>query len=167
MERIRGRVLKFGDNVNTTIMAPHETYGGVEREVIKPIKDVTMTAVRPSFPREVKPGDIIVAGTNWGCGSHRDEATRVFIELGVRAIVADSMNDLYYRMCIAYGLPAYVCIGVSKIFREGDQMELDLVTGEVRNVTTGEMVSGRPMPGFLLSLLEKGGLMPMIVEKNR
>jgi 3-isopropylmalate/(R)-2-methylmalate dehydratase small subunit len=167
MEKIRGRVLKFGDNINTTIMAPHETYGGVERDVIKPIREVTMTAVRPSFPKEVKAGDIIVAGTNWGCGSHRDDATRVFIELGVKAIVADSMNDLYYRMCIAYGLPAYTCEGVSKVFRDGDQMVVDLETGEVGNISTGETVRGRPMPGFLVTLLEKGGLMPMIVEKNR
>ena len=167
MEKIEGRVLKFGDNINTTIMAPHETYGGVEREVIKPIKEVTMTALRPNFPKEVRSGDIIVAGTNWGCGSHRDDATRVFIELGVKAIVADSMNDLYYRMCIAYGLPAFTCEGVSKIFRDKDQMELDLTTGEVRNLTTGETVRGRPMPEFLLTLLEKGGLMPLIVEKNR
>ena len=167
MEKIKGRVLKFGDNINTTIMAPHETYGGVERDVIKPIREVTMTAVRPSFPKEVRTGDIIVAGTNWGCGSHRDDATRVFIELGVKAIVADSMNDLYYRMCIAYGLPAYTCEGVSMVFRDGDQMVLDLETGEVGNISTGETVRGRPMPGFLVTLLEKGGLMPMIVEKNR
>lgn len=165
--RIAGRVLKFGDNVNTTIMAPHETYGGVERQVIRPIKEVTMTAIRPNFPEEVRRGDIIVAGKNWGCGSHRDDATRVFIELGIRAIVADSMADLYYRMCIAYGLPAFTCLGVSKMFKDGNQIELDLSTGEVKNLTTGERMSGKPLPEFLLTLLEKGGLLPIIVEKNR
>ena len=161
MEKITGRILKFGDNINTTIMSPHEIWGD------RPTREVTMTAIRPNFPEEVKPGDVIVAGTNWGCGSHRDEATRVFIELGVKAIVADSMARIYYRMCLAYGLPAFACMGVSELFKEGDRIELDLSKGEVRNLTTGKRMMGNPMPEFLLTLLEKGGMLPIIVEKNK
>jgi len=164
---IRGRVWTFGNNVNTTIMAPHETYGGVEREMIQPIRDVTMTAIRPTFPLDVRPGDVIVAGTNWGCGSHRDDATRVFIDLGIQAIVADSMADLYYRTCIAYGLPAVTCSGVSEIFEDGDTINLNLMTGEVTNLTSGKTIAGQSTPIFLLTILQRGGLLPIIVEKNK
>jgi 3-isopropylmalate/(R)-2-methylmalate dehydratase small subunit len=126
-----------------------------------------MTAIRPDFPKEVRPGDVIVAGTNWGCGSHRDEAARVFMELGIKAIVADSMARIYYRMCLAYGLPALTCMGVSELFNEGEQIELDVSKGEIKNVTTGKRVMDKPMPESLLTLLEKGGMLPIILEKNK
>jgi 3-isopropylmalate/(R)-2-methylmalate dehydratase small subunit len=161
MEKIVGRVLKFGDNINTTIMAPSETHGN------RPTKEVTMTAIRPSFPNEVKPGDVIVAGTNWGYGSHRESATNVFMELGVKAIVADSVARIYFRTCIALGMPVFSCNGVSKIFKERDNIELDIASGKIKNLTSGQEISGKPMPPFLLDLLEKGGLVPIIVEKNR
>ena len=161
MEKIKGRVLKFGNNINTTIMAPSEVWG--HAEIIKH----TMTAIRPNFPKEVKPGDVIVAGTNWGLGSSRNEATRVFIELGIKAIVAESIARLYYRNCLAYGLPAVICNGVTKLFKEGDQMQLDISKGEIKNITTGEKLMSEPMPEFILTLLEKGGILPLIVEKNK
>jgi len=164
---VQGRVWTFGNNVNTTIMAPHETYGGVERELIKPLRDVTMTAIRPTFPQDVRPGDVIVAGTNWGCGSHRDDATRVFMELGIQAIVAASMADLYFRTCIAYGLPAVICPGVHEHFHDGDTIHLNLRTGTVTNRTTGTTLRSQSMPDFLLTLLQRGGLLPLIVERNK
>ena len=161
MEKVVGRVLKFGDNINTTIMAPYETHGD------RPTKEVTMTAIRPNFPNEVRPGDVIVAGKNWGYGSHRESAANVFTELGVKAIVADSVARIYFRTCIALGMPIFACDGVSKIFKEGDKIELDIASGKIKNITTGQEISGKPIPKFLLDLLENGGLLPLVVEKNK
>jgi len=157
---IEGRVWKFGDNVDTDVMAPWKTLnlGWEER------RD-SVLHTRPGFVNEVRPGDIVVAGRNWGCGSSREQAAENMKRLGVAAVVAESFGRIYFRNSIAIALPAVVCPGVHGAFEEGDRMELDLSTCLVRNVTRGLQLKGQPYTQEMLSIVEKGGLMNLLRER--
>ena len=158
MKTITGRVFKFGDYVDVDSMGT----GGR-----RPAKDYVMTKIRPNFPQEVKPGDVIIAGVNWGAGSAGggEAVSRPLKELGVGAIVVDSVARLIYRSCISIGLPILICMGVSKMFNDGDQIELNIATGEIKNLTTGKNMSCKPLPEHLLQILEVGGIRQLFLEK--
>ena len=119
---IKGRVVKFGDQVNTDVMAP----GRWHRQGMDILRLHTMEAIRPDFYKQVRPGDVLVAGKNFGCGSHRESATAIMKVLGISAIVADSIARLYYRNCIALGIPVFGIRGISTIFAEGDEIEISI-----------------------------------------
>lgn len=160
---IRGKVWKFGENVSTTDIMPDEMFRGVPRTM----EEMVFAAIRPSWKDEVKPGDCIVAGENFGFGSHRSTANDIMKNLGIGCIVADSIARIYYRNAIGIGSPAFPCPGVSAIFKEGDELELDIDKGIVRNLTTGQSLQGKPYPPQLLEILRGGGMMPLIIEKAR
>jgi 3-isopropylmalate/(R)-2-methylmalate dehydratase small subunit len=158
---IRGRVWKFGDNISTTDIMPGEMFMNVQ---YKP-KEIAFAALNPEWRSKVKPGDCIVAGDNFGFGSHRAPANDVMNDLGIGCIVANSIARIYYRQAIAIGFPAFPCPGVSSIFNDGDEMELNINLGLVKNLTSGESIQGRPYPRQLLEILEAGGMMPSLVER--
>lgn len=160
MDIVRGRVWKFGDNISTTDITPGEMVMGKTYEP----KDIVFAAIRPNWKDEISPGDCIVAGANFGFGSHRASASDVMNDLKIGCIVADSIARIYYRTAIAIGFPAFVCPGVSKMFEEGQEIELDIYNGLVKNVTTGETLQGKLYPPQLLEMLEAGGIMPRLVE---
>lgn len=157
---IKGRVLKFGDNVNTDVMAP----GRWKREGLDVLRLHTMEAIRKDFYKDVQPNDIIIGGNNFGCGSHREEATTIMLKLGISAVVAESVARLYFRNGIAYGLPIFSAAGVSKIAQEGDEVEItvgeDVVT--IRNTGTGEQVTAPPIPDTMIRVLNAGGIFPLL-----
>ena len=166
MERIKGRVRKFGDNIDTdTITAAptlHLPIEEMKRHAFEPIK--------PDFSETVEQGDIIVAGHNFGCGSSREQATDVVRELGIRYIVCESMARIYFRNCIALGLYPIMAKGVSSIFNEGDEIEIDLKQGELRNPKTSESTPFKPLVGTTRELVEGGGILPVlkrIIEKDQ
>ena len=160
---IRGKVWKFGDNVSTTDIQPDEMFTGATYTRA----EIVFAAIRPDWKDKVKPGDCIVAGKNFGFGSHRSSANDVMKDLKIGCIVADSIARIYYRNALAIGFPAFPCPGVSEIFDEGHEIELDIHKGLVRNLTTGQSIQGRPYPRQLLEILDGGGMMPVIVEKAR
>jgi 3-isopropylmalate/(R)-2-methylmalate dehydratase small subunit len=160
---IRGKVWKFGDNISTTDITPGEMFMGQRKEP----KEIAFAAIRPEWRDQVKPGDCIVAGKNFGFGSHRASANDVMKDLGLGCIVADSIARIYYRSGIAIGFPAFACPGVSEIFEEGDEIELDIYTGTVKNLTTGKSLKGNPYPSQLLEILDSGGIMPRLVEQAK
>jgi len=161
MERIiRGRVWKFDHNVDTDVMAPWNSLGLEWEERRKVILHI-----RPEFVREVKPGDVIVAGRNWGCGSSREAAPENLQKLGIGAVVAESFGRIYFRNSIAIALPTIVCTGVYKTFEDGDELELELKTAKVRNLVKGVELQGTPYTEEMLTIMEKGGLMNMLQEK--
>src|SRR5512143_1221052 len=121
MTLIKGRVWKFGDNINTDVMAPGFVFNAPWEEVKKVILHI-----HPRFSKEVNPGDVIVAGKNWGCGSSREQATSNLKRLGLSCVVAESFGRIFFRNAVALALPAIVCPGVSTAFEEGDELELDL-----------------------------------------
>ena len=160
---IRGRVWKFGDNISTTDIAPDEMFSGSQYTN----RQIVFAAIRPDWKDRVKPGDCIVAGKNFGFGSHRAAANDVMKELGIGCVVADSIARIYYRTAAAIGFPAFPCPGVSQMFAEGDELELDIRRGVVKNLTTGRSVTGQPYPPNLLEILEAGGMLPLLVKKAR
>jgi 3-isopropylmalate/(R)-2-methylmalate dehydratase small subunit len=158
---IKGKVWKFGDNISTTDITPGEMFMNV---AFQP-KDIAFAALRPEWRQQVKPGDCIAAGINFGFGSHRAIANDVMKDLGIGCIIADSIARIYYRNAIASGFPAFVCPGVSHLFKEGDELELDIHSGLVGNLTTGQSIQGKPYPPQLFEILENGGMLPALVEK--
>jgi len=160
---IRGKVWKFGNNINTTDITPDELVQGVAHK----IEEIVFAAIRPDWKEKVAPGDCIVAGKNFGWGSHRGSANDVMKDMGIGCIVADSIARIYYRTAIAIGFPAFPCPGVSELFNEGDELELDVLKGVVKNLTTGKSLTGRPYPQGLLEILQAGGIMPRLVEREQ
>ena len=137
---IKGKVVKLGDYVNTDVISPARWM----REGLDVLRLHTMEAIRPDFYKDVQPGNIIVGGRNFGCGSHREPATAIMKVLGISAIVGDSVARLYYRNCIAFGITVFTVDGISQMIDEGEEMEITLGTDKVsfKNLTRGGELSG-------------------------
>src|SRR6476620_11274009 len=133
---VRGRVWKFGDSVETDAINPYYQYPTMEE-----LKLHTLEAYRPEFPKEVKRGDILVAGRNFGCGSSRPGL--VLREVGIAAIVVQSAARLFLRNSIARAMAIILAPGVTGIVNEGETREVDYAAGEVRNPATGARVNLR------------------------
>jgi len=157
---MKGRVWKFGDNIDTDAITPGKYMSAPEPELRKHVLEV----INPKFAREVKPGDFIVAGNNFGCGSSRESAPAALKTLGVAAIVAESFARIFFRNAIAIGLPALTCPGVSSLFADGDELELDLVSGKITNLTRGKTVYAQPLPEQMLEVLSQGGILPLLKQ---
>ncbi|MBL7174193.1 MAG: 3-isopropylmalate dehydratase [Desulfobacteraceae bacterium] len=157
---IKGRVWKFDHNVDTDVMAPWTSLGQPWEERRKVILHN-----RPGFSDQVKPGDFIVAGRNWGCGSSRENAPANLKELGLAAVVAESFGRIYFRNSVAIAFPNIACPGVHEAFEEGDEIELDLNTARVRNMTRSTEIQGQPYTEEMLNIIEKGGLMNVLKER--
>ncbi len=148
---IRGRVWKFGDSVDTDSINPFYKYPTMEE-----LKQHTLESFRPEFPKEVKPGDLIVGGRNFGCGSHRPAT--VLREVGVAAIVVESASRLFLRNTIALPMPIYVAPGIAGIVQDGETLEIDYQAGRVRNVATGRTIPIPRFPPMIEQIYECGGL---------
>jgi 3-isopropylmalate dehydratase small subunit len=158
MEKIRGRVRKFGDNVDTDAIAP----GPFLTRPMEEMKKHAFEPIHPDFYKTVKNGDIIIAGNNFGCGSSREQAASVVRELGFQYIVCESMGRIYFRNCVALGIYPILSKGASTLFGEGDDIEIDLGKGEIRNPRTTESAAFEPLSGALKEILEGGGIIPRI-----
>jgi 3-isopropylmalate dehydratase small subunit len=147
----RGRVWKFGDSVETDAINPYYRYPTMEE-----LKQHTMEAYRPEFPRQVKRGDILVAGRNFGCGSSRPGV--VLMEIGIAAIVVESVSRLFFRNSIARAMPILQAPGITTIVEDGETLEVDYPNGVVRNPLNGKSVSLRAFPPLIVEILKSGGL---------
>jgi len=160
MTLIKGKVWKFGDNVNTDVMAPGFAFTAPWEELRKLILHI-----HPKFTQEAKPGDVIVAGKNWGCGSSREQAPANLKKLGMGCVVAESFGRIYFRNSVAIALPSIVCPGVAEAFAEGDDLELELESARVRNLTTGKELQGEALSQDMLAIMAKGGIIPALKER--
>ncbi|MFH1774489.1 MAG: 3-isopropylmalate dehydratase small subunit [Methanobacteriota archaeon] len=152
MKKLKGRVWRFGDNVDTDQIIPAEyLVTGDSEELAKH----TFERVRPEFAKKVQKGDIIVAGKNFGCGSSREHAARALIGNGVACVVAGSFARIFFRNSINIGLPLIECEVEAE---DGDEIEIDFDRGSIKNLTSGKNYSFKPLPRFLQNLLESGGL---------
>ncbi len=158
MKTLRGHVWKFGDNINTDLMMPGFTLRGMG---LDEAKKYCMHANRPEFAGQVQPGDVIVGGKNFGCGSSRP-APDVLIALGVSCILAESAGGIFYRNCINSGLPIITQKDLSNSFEEGDEVEVFLETGYVKSLQTGKTISIPSFPPELQAILDAGGILNVI-----
>ena len=154
--KVKGRVWKFGDDINTDIIISGK-YKFKTLDMQELAKHA-MEALDPQFSSKVKPGDLIVAGKNFGCGSSREHAPRVLKALGIGAVIAKSFARIFYRNAINVGLPVVESLEAVKELKEGDEVEVDLERGEIRNLTTGKTYSFKPIPKALMEILKEGGL---------
>jgi len=155
---VEGKVWKFGDDIDTDIICP----GSYMHLPAKHILPHAFKAVRPNFYTVVQAGDIIVAGRNFGVGSSREGAAAVLKEMGIGACVVDSIGRIFFRNCIALGIPVIVQQNISLHFNEGDRAKIDLLTGKIINASTGEELNVPPLPESIIQIIKGGGLRPLI-----
>lgn len=153
-----GRAWKFGDDISTDLIAPGR-YFHLRSNLPELAKHVLEDA-RPEFASGVKPGDFVVGGRNFGKGSSREHAPVIIKLAGTRAVLAKSFARIFYRNCINIGLPAVV-VDTDKI-NEGDDLEVDLEKGLVRDRTKGIDLTFPPLPTVMARILEEGGLVDFI-----
>lgn len=150
---LNGNALCYGDNVDTDVIIPARYLNTSDP---KELAAHCMEDIDRDFLKKVKPGDIIVAGNNFGCGSSREHAPLAIKTAGISCVIAKSFARIFYRNAINIGLPIIVCDGD---FYNGDALEVDLTEGKIRNKTTGSEYSFPPFPAFLQKIIEAGGLM--------
>ena len=157
---IRGRVWKFGDNVDTDVMAPWNTLSMPWEE-----RRRTVLQIRPEFVEQVRPGDVIIAGRNWGCGSSREQAPENLKLLQLGAVVAESFGRIYFRNCIAIAFPNVACAGIHAACEDGDEIEIDIRSATVRNLTRNIALAARPYTEDMLAIIEQGGLLEVLKRR--
>src|SRR5512140_3227565 len=142
-----GRVWKFGDQINTDLIMPSKAFRMPKAEQ----HTLCFEAVRPGWARQVQPGDIIVAGENFGMGSSRPIG-EVMRAAGIVAVIAESINGLAMRNCVNSSLPAINCDDVTKLFEDGDTARVDFLSGKVENLTRGRALQTHPMVPLLVEI---------------
>jgi len=157
---VRGRAWVFGDGINTDLMAPGLYFKAPLAELARHC----LEAVDPAFPLEVAPGDIVVAGENFGIGSAREQAALALKELGVGAVLAKSFGRIFYRNALNFGLPALRFPRADEI-APGSELQLDPASGRLDDLTSGRSYQLLPLPPQLLRLVAAGGLMPYLKQR--
>ena len=155
------RVWKFGDDINTDLMLPGPLLTASEEEQRRAV----FSANRPGWVDQVRRGDIIIGGRNFGTGSSRP-AARSLRNLGLGALIAESINGLFFRNAVSFGFLALECQGINAAFEEGQTAEIAIDTWTVRNRDTGAVLPVSPVPEQLLSLMTGGGIYPLLEKQG-
>ena len=156
---VRGRAFVFGDKIDTDVLAP----GPYMRGPIKVLASHCLEAIDPDFAREVRPGDVIIAGDSFGIGSSREQAVQALLSLGVGALLAKSFARIFYRNALNLGMPALVCAELTA--SRGDDIEVRPAEGIMVNHTLGREFRCEKIPTELLDIVDVGGLMPWLERK--
>lgn len=153
--KIRGKIWKFGDNIDTDAIIPARYLNTSDpKELAKHV----MEDADKDFPSKVKEGDIIVAGKNFGCGSSREHAPIAIKAAGVQAVIAKSFARIFFRNAFNIGLPIFEVPELVDEASEGDEIEIDMNTGAVSNLTKNKNYKTKPIPDFMQELIKAGGL---------
>lgn len=152
---LEGKVWRYGDNVDTDVIIPARYLNTADP---KELAVHCMEDIDPSFAGKVQPGDIIVAGRNFGCGSSREHAPVAIKASGVPCVIADSFARIFYRNAINIGLPLIELGQAVEEIKNGDTIKIDLNKGTVENTTSGKTYSVQPLPGFIQDIAKAGGL---------
>lgn len=160
--KLRGRAWQFGDSVDSSQLSggSHTSSDGGDN-----LKATCLTSLRPEFSREVKPGDLLVAGSNFGCGSARTSAVHALHACGIAAVIAESIARIYLRNSIALALPIFVVPGITKLVEDGDELEIDYAGGVVRNVRSGATLPLARLPGSVEKIYRAGGIAQVIASE--
>lgn len=154
------RVWKFGDGVDTDVLAPGLYFKLPADEAVKHC----LESLRPEFVAEVGKGDVFVAGDSLGIGSSREQAPANLKMLGISAVIAKSFARIFYRNALNIGLPALACPDCDRI-SDGDRLTVDPIAGTIRNETKGETYACDPIPEHLMEMIGDGGLMPHLKKR--
>ena len=162
-KKIEAKVWRYGDNIDTDVIIPARYLNSFDPQELA---TYCMVDIDETFAKEVQPGDIMVAGKNFGCGSSREHAPIAIKASGISVVIAHSFARIFYRNAINTGL-VVLEIGeeVKKIHAE-DKLSVDLLTGIIENLTTGENFQAMPLPGFIQDIAKAGGLINYIKQKN-
>jgi 3-isopropylmalate dehydratase small subunit len=159
---INGKAWKLGDDVDTDQLVP-----GKYLSLTDPTELAAhcLEELRPSFHEDVRPGDVLIAGENFGCGSSREHAPAALKALGVSCLVASSYARIFFRNCINLGLPALTSSEAVAGIQEGDEVRVDLETGSIENLTRPFECVATSLPPFLLGIIEAGGLTAYVRQR--
>ena len=161
--KLEGKVWRYGDNIDTDVIIPARYLNSFDP---KELAGHCMVDIDESFSQNVKAGDIMVGGKNFGCGSSREHAPVAIKASGVPVVIAANFARIFYRNGINIGLPLLeIGDDVEKISAD-DQLRVDTATGVIENVTTGDVFHANPLPGFIQDIAKAGGLIDYIKEKK-
>jgi 3-isopropylmalate/(R)-2-methylmalate dehydratase small subunit len=163
VKEARGTVFRYGDNVDTDVIIPARYLATSEpAELAKHC----MEDIDRDFVRKVKPGDIIVASKNFGCGSSREHAPIAIKAAGVSVVIAETFARIFYRNAINIGLPIVECKEAAEEIKAGDTVSVNFDTGIITDETTGKTYQGQSFPPFMQQLIDAGGLIPYINSRE-
>lgn len=160
----KGKAFKYGDNIDTDVIIPARYLSTFDPNELK---KYCMKEIDESFPDEVKPGDIIVGGKNFGCGSSREHAPVAIKASGISCVIAENFARIFYRNSFNIGLPIVESKEASERIEAGDIVEIDFDTGIINNITKGESYSGESYPPFIEEIIKNGGLINYIKAKDK
>jgi len=155
--KLEGKVWKYGDNIDTDVIIPARYLVTTDP---KALAAHCMEDVDEAFASQVEPGDIIVGGRNFGCGSSREHAPIAIKGAGVSCIIAESFARIFFRNAINIGLPILESAEAAADAQKGDRLSVDLVAGTITNHRTGKTYQASPYPPFVLGIINAGGLVP-------
>jgi len=158
---MRGKAWKFGDDVNTDEIIPARYLNTIDPQELAAH---CMEDADPDFAAKVRPGDVIVGGANFGCGSSREHAPISIKAVGVSCVIAKTFARIFFRNCINTGLPIVTCPEAAKEIQPGDEIEVDLDKGLVRNVTQNREYATAPFPKEMQEIIAAGGLMNFVKQ---
>ena len=157
------RIWKLGDNINTDVIIPGRYNVTTDRaELAKHC----LCEILPEFAQQVQPGDVIMAGHNFGCGSSREHAPSSILGNGIKVVIARSFARIFYRNAVNIGLPVLVCEEAVLASEDGQQVEVDLESGRITNVTTGQQFQAEPLTPFVARIVAAGGIINYIRQEG-
>ena len=159
--KTQGLVFKYPDNVDTDVIIPARY---LNTSNAQELAKHCMEDIDTEFVKQVKPGDVMVAGWNFGCGSSREHAPLVIKTCGTGYVIAKSFARIFYRNAINIGLPILECEQAADEINAGDEVKVDFDTGVITNITTGKTYQAEPFPEFIQNIIQKGGLLASLKE---
>lgn len=159
--RAKGHVFKYGDNVDTDVIIPARYLNSFDAQELA---SHAMADIDPDFVKKVKPGDLIVANKNFGCGSSREHAPLCLKTAGVSCIIAETFARIFYRNAINIGLPILECEEAADEINANDEVSVDFDTGVITDITTGKTYKAQPFPPFIQNIIKAGGLLKSLKE---
>ena len=159
--KTQGLVFKYPDNVDTDVIIPARY---LNTSNTQELAKHCMEDIDTEFVKNVKPGDVMVAGWNFGCGSSREHAPLVIKTCGTGCVIAKSFARIFYRNAINIGLPILECEEAAEAIAAGDEVSVDFDTGVITDITTGKTFQAEPFPEFIQNIIQKGGLLASLKE---
>ncbi len=164
MEAVNGKVIKFGNNVDTDVILPGKWLQLTDPEELR---KHAMEGIDPGFPSKAAGGIVVVGGKNFGCGSSREQAPLALKSAGVKCVLAESFARIFYRNSINIGLPVLEVKGISTIVDDGDEIAINLEAGKVQDLTKKKSLQGSKLPPFILEILSDGGLIENLLKRMK